>query len=195
MTCPDLARGSAVLLVLALGIGFGAGVLWVRRDSDREAQAAQVQATKHKEAADAARSEAQALTLRDAENVTAREAAERKLAQVRAEAQRPRPAQPQQDPAPLPGAHGPVVDPSPVDLAPVVAAQDVLIAALKTENTTLRQECAAWKRDADESRARAGALEVALRAKTEGLTAAKWINRAEGFAVGAALGYAGGRCR
>jgi hypothetical protein len=185
----DLARGSAVLL-LVLGIGFGAGVLWVRRDSDREAQAAQVQAAKHKEAADAARSEAQALTLRDAENVTAREAAERKLAQIRSEAQRPRPAQPQQDPAPLP-----VVDPDPVDLAPVVAAQDVLIVSLKAENSTLRLECAAWKRDADESRARAGALEVALRAKTEGLTAAKWINRAEGFAVGAALGYAGGRCR
>lgn len=207
----DTLRGYALLALVAAAC-FGAGVLWTKHGAEHETQAATVESTKHQEAADAARTQAEALHAQAGSQAIAVKEAQAKVDALRARLAASRPS------VVVPGPVGPV---APAELSPEASApasstsdlstgitwgtpqewaalsqaQDEQIAALKAENATLRLECEAWKRDADESRARAGALEVALRAKTEGLAAAKWINRAEGFAAGAAFGYLGGRCR
>jgi len=86
------------------------------------------------------------------------------------------------------------------DLAPLVAKQDELIQAqdveirgLKAQVLTLATSRDQWKGAYEaESRART-AQAMALEAQVSAAKAARWSGRFEGFAVGAALGYVGGK--
>ena len=183
-----------------------AGCLWVTLDvkscvGKRQVNSDVVQAdAKHDEAKqDAAqgakydvRATAQAtqVSIDDATVVSLRA----EVAWLRA-ASRPAPAAPGAPEAPAPQPVGPAVD-----LAPLVAKQDELVAALTKENVDLKIQVNtltlardAWKGSADASAAEAVQLRAALAAQ-QGVAAANlWRGRIEGFAVGVASGYVTGR--
>lgn len=82
----------------------------------------------------------------------------------------------------------------------LIEAQDVRIGALEAQVTGLEtaysdeQARSEQFRLAYESERKAtAAQEAATRAWKQALTTGKWWGRIEGFAVGAALGYVGGR--
>lgn len=116
------------------------------------------------------------------------------VARLRA-ASRPAPTAPGAPEAPAPEPVGP-----PVDLAPLVAKQDELVAALTKENVDLKIQVNtltlsrdSWRLSAQDSAAEAVQLRAALAAQ-QGIAAANlWRGRIEGFAVGVASGYVAGR--
>lgn len=87
-----------------------------------------------------------------------------------------------------------------VDLAPIVAKQDQLIAAqdkqiqaLKIQTLTLTQARDEWKAAFSAERDRATGLYLALEAQKSMTKAALWRGRFQGVAVGFAAGYVSGR--
>lgn len=89
----------------------------------------------------------------------------------------------------VPGASSlPTPDPEKALLRELVAAQDVQIKTL-----TLSRD--AWRSSAQASAAEAVQVRAALTAQQGVSKAQRWLGRAEGFAVGFGLGYAGGKFR
>lgn len=134
--------------------------------------------------------EAQKVPLQEAREEVARLRAE--VARMRRPAPRPNtPAGPAQEP--------PVVVPATVDLAPLVAQQDLLIQAqdrqikgLEAQTITLTLARDAWRSSAQASAAEAVQLRAALAAKDGLIQAAYWRGFRNGLAVGGASGAAGG---
>ena len=79
--------------------------------------------------------------------------------------------------------------------AEVIAAQDVRIKGLESIQVQLVVSRDRWKSAYDAESRRAAGLEIALAAQKHVSASGKWLGRIEGFAVGVALGYAGGRIK
>ena len=123
------------------------------------------------------------------------------VAQLRAEVARLRtPHAPAPEPPAAPGLPAPEPVAPPVDLAAVVAKQDLLIAAQDKQigdqaeqihTLTLARD--SWRLSAQDSAAEAVQLRSALAAKEGVLKAQRWMGRLEGLAVGFGSGYVAGR--
>lgn len=85
----------------------------------------------------------------------------------------------------------PVADPG--GTADLVAAQDVLIVELKAALADEHKRSESYRLAFEAERRRAAGLQIALDAQKHVQSASKWRGRVEGFVVGAALGYVGGR--
>lgn len=79
------------------------------------------------------------------------------------------------------------------DQAELIQAQDKLIQGLKFDNADLRAESDHWQKAFQAERDRATSIQLALDAQKHVNQASRWRGRFEGFAVGVALGYVGGR--
>jgi hypothetical protein len=100
-------------------------------------------------------------------------------------------------PAPTPGAPDPqpAVAADPVDdgTAQLIADQAKEIVDLKAQVNALNLAVTHYK-GAYEDECKASALkEIALQAQISANKSSKWVGRIEGFAIGAAVGYAGGK--
>jgi len=165
--------------------------------------AAQVQqADVHHEAAVTAMATAEVHDAQAQAQVPVIQADADQVAALRREVARLRAGAPVMGPAPTVGPMPPDAPPAPVDLAPVVAAQDRLISALDHQVADQAQMISAltlardsWRLSAQQSAAEAVQLRSALAAQQGLAQAALWKGRIQGFLVGAGGGYLGGRMR
>ena len=77
--------------------------------------------------------------------------------------------------------------------AELIQAQQVVISDQAAVIGTLIVSRDAWKATAEARQREAAGLRIALDAQKHVAASGKWLGRVEGFAVGIALGYAGGR--
>lgn len=183
--------GIALLITVCLGLGFdvcGHHESKVSAKVEAQANVQQVAATQS----------AGVGATHDTENTTQAATVAEDYVQVAADlahiAHKPRPVPPPGNPA--------APDPQPVvePLAPVDDGKDQLIADLtktvmdqKAEINTLTLSRDSWKTAYGDAQKEADLREIALRAQIAANKSSKWVGRIEGFAVGAAIGYAGGK--
>lgn len=191
-----------LLALAAIVLTVGIGACFVVRHEQKKTQAAEIQAQEHKGKADAYAEQARQVSEAQKDADTHITDADATVAKLRSEVARMRKAPVAPDPSP----NTPSPDPEPagqvVDLGPVVARLDALVAAqdvaIKERDRKIlliQSEADSWHKAHDERQAQVVQLEAALAAQ-KGLAAGQlWRGRIQGFAVGATSGYVAGRLR
>ncbi len=201
MKISDLSPRARFLGILVIGLATAWIALGARSCvAQRQVDAAMAQADQHHQQSTIHAAQGGVYDQQAEAREAALKDAEAKVASLRTEVARLRRAAPPAETHPGPAADQPV-DP-PVDLAPLVAKQDELIAAQDVEITHLRAQTLdltrardAWRQSAQASAAEAVQLRAALAAKEGSARAERWKGRIEGLVVGVGIGYVGGKFR
>jgi len=190
------AYGLAVLIV-AGGIGYP--LLGLRHSvisATTQVQALQTQAAEAKGKEDAAKAEAESASAQSQAWADRALDAGKRIEDLKAKLESIKPSGPsttQSLPPVAPVVDGP--DTEVVLLRELTQAQDVKITALEGQVSAQKTEIVGLRKALKLADLRADIQAQASKAALEGIKKSRWLGRCEGFAVGAAVGYAGGRFR
>jgi len=189
--------GGIIAVAIGGSIMFG---LW-EGHKDNQAKAAQAQASQHQSAAQVYTTEAVKHDQAAADLQRQVQTGAATIVDLQREVARLRKASVVTHPeTPKPNANDPVDLPAPVDLAPLVAKQDELIKAQEAQIGTLNTQVLHlttarddWKASSNEMVAEVVQLRATIAAQQGLIVGALWKGRIQGFAIGVAGGYVGGR--